>query len=139
MLLLLVLLLLLLSIFLLLPFLLLFLLLLRFLLLLVLLQETLLKLCSSLDVPGCYSGFIAGAGGGMCQTLVMGPCTFAVTAIVNGEKGLKISDKFREIVKTQGIRVHLLLMFLLLLLLLIFVLQLLLQHECFFESLVSLP
>lgn len=28
------------------------------------------------------SGFVAGAGGGICQTVVMGPCTYIVTALV---------------------------------------------------------
>ncbi|OEH74910.1 mitochondrial carrier [Cyclospora cayetanensis] len=67
-------------------------------------KETLLKACRSLELSNSYAGFIAGAGGGACQTLVMGPCTFAVTALVTGEEGVKISEKFRSILKTHGIR-----------------------------------
>jgi len=33
------------------------------------------------------AGFIAGAGGGICQVSVMGPCTFLVTAVVTGAGG----------------------------------------------------
>merc|ERR1711865_862783 len=35
-------------------------------------------------IGGVAAGFVAGAGGGICQVSVMGPCTFMVTALVTG-------------------------------------------------------
>ncbi|KAL8448920.1 hypothetical protein Emed_003490 [Eimeria media] len=67
-------------------------------------QETILRGCSSMGIPSKWGGFLAGAGGGVCQTVVMGPCTFAVTALVNGEKGLRLGDTMKHAFKTQGIR-----------------------------------
>ncbi|KAL8275599.1 hypothetical protein Esti_000550 [Eimeria stiedai] len=74
------------------------------LLLLLLLQEAILRGCSSMGVPSKWGGFLAGAGGGACQTVVMGPCTFAVTALVNGEKGLRLGDTLKHAFKSQGVR-----------------------------------
>ena len=31
-------------------------------------------------------GALAGAGGGLCQVSIMGPCTFLVTGAVTGDK-----------------------------------------------------
>mmetsp|Transcript_9067 Transcript_9067/g.23711 ORF Transcript_9067/g.23711 Transcript_9067/m.23711 type:complete len:285 (-) Transcript_9067:299-1153(-) len=47
-------------------------------------KEAIADGCTSVGVGKVTTGFIAGAGGGVCQTVVMGPCTFLVTATVTG-------------------------------------------------------
>jgi len=58
--------------------------------------------CASAGIGKVPTGFIAGAGGGVCQTVVMGPCTFLVTATVTGggDVGAMISKTWRE----KGVR-----------------------------------
>ncbi|CAD7952843.1 unnamed protein product [Amoebophrya sp. A25] len=50
------------------------------------------------------SGVIAGAGGGVAQVSVMGPCTFLVTSIVTGDKNTNVSKKVAETWSQKGIR-----------------------------------
>ena len=40
--------------------------------------------CVGVGIGPTAAGFLAGGGGGVCQTVVMGPCTFLVTAVVTG-------------------------------------------------------
>lgn len=47
-------------------------------------KEGIKDACIGAGVPPTPAGFIAGAGGGVCQVSVMGPCTFLVTAMVTG-------------------------------------------------------
>eukprot|EP00043_Microstomoeca_roanoka_P005865 m.58584 g.58584 ORF g.58584 m.58584 type:complete len:294 (-) comp13158_c0_seq1:780-1661(-) len=50
------------------------------------------------------AGFMAGAGGGVCQVSVMGPCTYLVTCMVNGDKTRSVSEQIRTTWKQKGIR-----------------------------------
>jgi len=52
--------------------------------------------------PG-FSGICAGAGGGLAQVSVMGPCTFLVTAVVTG-KDVSVMKKASEVWAAQGIK-----------------------------------
>jgi len=45
--------------------------------------------CLGAGMNPTAAGFVAGAGGGICQTSVMGPCTFVVTAMVTNTSGKK--------------------------------------------------
>merc|ERR1712028_130846 len=47
-------------------------------------KETIKDSCMGAGMGGVAAGFVAGAGGGVCQVSVMGPCTFMVTALVTG-------------------------------------------------------
>eukprot|EP00658_Telonema_sp_P-2_P032483 TRINITY_DN24048_c0_g1_i1.p1 TRINITY_DN24048_c0_g1~~TRINITY_DN24048_c0_g1_i1.p1 ORF type:complete len:283 (-),score=63.09 TRINITY_DN24048_c0_g1_i1:245-1093(-) len=47
-------------------------------------KESIKDSCLASGISPTLSGFIAGAGGGVCQVSVMGPCTFLVTAMVTG-------------------------------------------------------
>lgn len=47
--------------------------------------------------------FLAGAGGGVCQVVVMGPCTFLVTAAVTGGKHVSVFTKATEVWQSKGI------------------------------------
>ena len=51
------------------------------------------------------TGFIAGAGGGVCQVVVMGPCTFLVTAAVTGDKSITTSQRIKTVYSTHGLKV----------------------------------
>ena len=46
----------------------------------------------------------AGAGGGVCQVVVMGPCTFIVTAVVTGNKDTNVGELIRRIWAEKGIK-----------------------------------
>ncbi|TMW56359.1 hypothetical protein Poli38472_006369 [Pythium oligandrum] len=50
------------------------------------------------------TGFLAGAGGGVCQVVVMGPCTFLVTAAVTGDKSITTSQRVSNVYKAHGIK-----------------------------------
>jgi len=45
-------------------------------------KEVIMDACKAAGISKVPAGFLAGAGGGVCQTVVMGPCTFLVTAVV---------------------------------------------------------
>ncbi|EGD79550.1 hypothetical protein PTSG_10117 [Salpingoeca rosetta] len=50
------------------------------------------------------AGFVAGAGGGVCQVSVMGPCTYIVTCMVNGDKTTPITQQIKSTFKQKGLR-----------------------------------
>lgn len=52
------------------------------------------------------TGFLAGAGGGVCQVVVMGPCTFLVTAAVTGDKAISTSQRITNVYNAHGIKVR---------------------------------
>ena len=43
------------------------------------------------------AGFLAGAGGGICQVTVMGPCTFLVTAVVTSKGDMSTSQRIKSV------------------------------------------
>jgi hypothetical protein len=47
------------------------------------------------------SGFLGGFGGGMSQVVIMGPCTYLVTASVT--QGASIADVMKQTLKTKGV------------------------------------
>ena len=51
------------------------------------------------------TGFVAGAGGGVCQVVVMGPCTFLVTAAVTGDKSISTSQRISNVYRAHGLKV----------------------------------
>jgi hypothetical protein len=51
------------------------------------------------------TGFVSGAGGGVCQVIVMGPCTFLVTAAVNGDKSVSTIQRIQSVYASKGIKV----------------------------------
>lgn len=67
-------------------------------------KEVILKACRSSGLGDTFSGFLAGAGGGVCQTVVMGPCTFLITAVVTGAPGTTMGGKATETWGKHGIR-----------------------------------
>jgi hypothetical protein len=57
----------------------------------------------SMGVSPTAAGFIAGAGGGVCQVSVMGPCTFLVTSVVTN-KDASLTKQISATWKAKGIR-----------------------------------
>eukprot|EP00976_Prorocentrum_cordatum_P097726 1191106-Prorocentrum_minimum.AAC.1 len=52
----------------------------------------------------CCSGILAGAGGGMSQVVIMGPCTYLVTAAVTGDKSVTTSQRVTRTWNTHGLK-----------------------------------
>lgn len=66
-------------------------------------KEMLRDMCLGMQVSPTMSGFIAGAGGGVCQVSVMGPCTFLVTSVVTGDKNTSMLQHLRRTWASKGI------------------------------------
>jgi hypothetical protein len=49
-------------------------------------------------------GILAGAGGGVSQVLVMGPCTFLVTGAVTGDQSVSTVQRIQRTWAAQGIK-----------------------------------
>lgn len=67
-------------------------------------KEAILNSSKQAGIGQTASGFLAGAGGGICQTTVMGPCTFLVTAMVTGDKNTSIGGLIGKTWKEGGIK-----------------------------------
>lgn len=66
-------------------------------------KEMIKDTCVSVGVGKTAAGFIAGAGGGVCQVVVMGPCTYLVTSMVNGERGMSLSSSIARTWRAHGL------------------------------------
>jgi hypothetical protein len=63
--------------------------------------------CHLIGHPTPNNSFAAGAGGGVCQVVVMGPCTFLVTAAVTGgDANVSVVQKAKEVWAAKGIKVR---------------------------------
>ncbi len=49
------------------------------------------------------AGLVGGFAGGCSQVIVMGPCTFLVTAAVTGDKSISLFQRSKDILKARGI------------------------------------
>jgi hypothetical protein len=52
--------------------------------------------CLGVGMSPTTAGFVSGAGGGVCQVSVMGPCTFLVTSVVTGGKQASLTSQIRS-------------------------------------------
>jgi hypothetical protein len=66
-------------------------------------KESIMTSLSTMGVNNTISGICAGAGGGICQVSVMGPCTFLVTAVVTNREKTMLTT-LRETWAERGIR-----------------------------------
>lgn len=64
-------------------------------------KEKVIDVCNTLNVNKTTGGFIGGACGGICQSLVMTPCTFFITASI--DKKISYLQKIKYIFKQRGI------------------------------------
>jgi hypothetical protein len=67
-------------------------------------KEGLLNVCQGAGLSPFVSGLLAGAGAGVAQTTVMGPCTFVVTAMVTSQgKEVNVAKLLSTTLKEKGI------------------------------------
>lgn len=66
-------------------------------------KELLMDGCGMAGLSPVPSGIIAGAGGGVCQTVVMAPMTYLVTAKVTGDKDVSWGKRISNTYSTRGI------------------------------------
>lgn len=50
------------------------------------------------------AGFAGGAGGGVAQVVVLGPCTFLITSMVTGDKSVSMTQKIKSVWSQHGIK-----------------------------------
>lgn len=67
-------------------------------------KEGIMNAVKPMDLGNTLTGVIGGAGAGVAQTSVMGPCTFVVTAVVTGEKGTSVSKTVADTWAAKGIK-----------------------------------
>ncbi|EUD69090.1 hypothetical protein C922_00782 [Plasmodium inui San Antonio 1] len=63
-------------------------------------KEHMIKFCNDLNMNKTTNGFIGGATGGICQSFVMTPCTFFITASI--DKKINYREKVVDIFKNKG-------------------------------------
>jgi hypothetical protein len=66
-------------------------------------KELLKDSCMTMGLNEGVSGLLAGAGGGVCQVVVMGPCTFLVTSVVTGDKSVSVASHVANTWKAKGL------------------------------------
>mmetsp|Transcript_47820 Transcript_47820/g.89007 ORF Transcript_47820/g.89007 Transcript_47820/m.89007 type:complete len:303 (+) Transcript_47820:129-1037(+) len=67
-------------------------------------KEAINDVCLASGMGVTSSGILAGAGGGVSQVVVMGPCTFLVTGAVTGDKSVSTMDRISRTWKAQGLK-----------------------------------
>ncbi|GAB69067.1 mitochondrial carrier protein, partial [Plasmodium cynomolgi strain B] len=63
-------------------------------------KEHMITFCNNLNINQTTSGFIGGATGGICQSFVMTPCTFFITASI--DKKINYKKKLVDIFRNTG-------------------------------------
>ena len=69
-------------------------------------KESLNGSLAAMGVSPGLAGALAGAGGGVCQTTIMGPCTFLVTGAVTGNQAESTLHRIRRTWSEHGVRVR---------------------------------
>jgi len=67
-------------------------------------KEGIMNVVKPMDLGNTMTGIIGGAGAGVCQTVVMGPCTFIVTAVVTGDKGTSVGKTVADTWAQKGLK-----------------------------------
>lgn len=67
-------------------------------------KELILNSAKGSGLSNTAAGIVAGAGGGVCQVVVMGPCTFLVTAVVTGDKSKSLTHHISTTWRDKGFR-----------------------------------
>jgi hypothetical protein len=66
-------------------------------------KDAIIRSTKAVGLGEVSSGLIGGFGGGVSQVVIMGPCTFLVTAAVTGDKSIPLLQHVRNTYATQGI------------------------------------
>jgi hypothetical protein len=67
-------------------------------------KEAIERSLKNAGVGNTLTGFISGGGGGVCQVVVMGPCTYLVTGAVTGDKTKSSMDRIRGTWAKNGVK-----------------------------------
>jgi hypothetical protein len=67
-------------------------------------KEGIMNVVKPMDLGNTMTGVIGGAGAGVCQTTVMGPCTFVVTAVVTGSKDTSVMKTVSDTWAAKGLK-----------------------------------
>lgn len=67
-------------------------------------KEGLIKGMQPFDLGPTVTGIVGGAGAGVAQVSVMGPCTFVVTAVVTGGKDVSVGKTVSDTWAAKGIK-----------------------------------
>lgn len=65
-------------------------------------KEGLIRSLQPMGLGATMTGILAGAGAGVAQVSVMGPCTFVVTAVVTGGKDTSVGGVISKTYKEKG-------------------------------------
>ncbi len=66
-------------------------------------KDAIIRSTSSMGMGEVTSGLVGGFGGGVAQVVVLGPCTYLVTAAVTGNKSSSIFTHIKNTMATRGI------------------------------------
>jgi hypothetical protein len=67
-------------------------------------KELIVDGCTYAGMGKVMAGFVGGAGGGVCQTVVMGPMTFLITASVTGDKNTTMTHTMTKTWSEKGLK-----------------------------------
>lgn len=66
-------------------------------------KDAIIRFTKSVGASDVTSGLIGGFGGGVAQVVVLGPCTYLVTAAVTSKTQISIFSQISHTIKTHGI------------------------------------
>lgn len=66
-------------------------------------KDAVIRSMTSIGASEVTAGLVGGFAGGCAQVVVMGPCTFLVTAAVTGDKSVSLFQRSKDILRTRGI------------------------------------
>ena len=66
-------------------------------------KEAIIRGCKSMGSSDLSAGLVGGFGGGVAQVVVVGPCTYLVTASVTGDKSISLGTRIAQTYQRSGI------------------------------------
>lgn len=66
-------------------------------------KEAIIRGCKSMGSSDLAAGLVGGFGGGVAQVVVVGPCTYLVTASVTGDKSISLGTRIAQTYQRSGI------------------------------------
>lgn len=66
-------------------------------------KDAVIRSMTAAGASDVTAGLVGGFAGGCSQVIVMGPCTFLVTAAVTGDKSVSLFQRSADVLRTRGI------------------------------------
>ena len=66
-------------------------------------KEAIIRGCQTLGASDVTAGLVGGFGGGVAQVVVVGPCSYLVTASVTGDKSIGMLERITQTYQRSGI------------------------------------